>query len=221
MGNLDLYEKVRSVPENAKKKIQAGRTKGFTDINPMWRIKTLTEQFGICGIGWYFKVINKWTEKEGEETAAFVEIELYIKVDGEWSMPIYGTGGSRFATKERGGIYVSDECYKMATTDALSVACKHIGIGADVYFEQDISKYNTKETNMISDKEKNYILSEVRRSGAKLQKILARYKITDLDNMTKANYEEAIEILSKYETIPPPCPDQPKEPEDNPELPFR
>lgn len=221
MGNLDLYEKVRSVPENAKKKIQAGRTKGFTDINPMWRIKTLTEQFGICGIGWYFKVINKWTEKEGEETAAFVEIELYIKVDGEWSMPIYGTGGSRFATKERGGIYVSDECYKMATTDALSVACKHLGIGADVYFERDISKYNTKETNVISDEEKNYILSEVKRSGAKLQKILARYKIIDLDHMTKANYEDAVEILSKYETLPPPCPEPPQEPEDNPELPFR
>lgn len=38
MGNLDLYEKVRSVPDSAKKTINGGRTSGMTDINPMWRI---------------------------------------------------------------------------------------------------------------------------------------------------------------------------------------
>lgn len=41
MKNLDLYEKVRSVPDSAKKTIKGGRTSGMTDINPMWRIKSL------------------------------------------------------------------------------------------------------------------------------------------------------------------------------------
>ena len=54
--NLELYNKVRSVPKEAQKPIQAGRLKGMTDINPMWRIKTLTEQFGACGKGWYFDI---------------------------------------------------------------------------------------------------------------------------------------------------------------------
>lgn len=52
MDNLELYNKVRNVPQEAKKEIKGGRLKGMTDINPMWRIKTLTEQFGICGMGW-------------------------------------------------------------------------------------------------------------------------------------------------------------------------
>ena len=43
MNNLDIYEKVRSVPQNAQKEIKAGRLKGMTDINPMWRIQKLTE----------------------------------------------------------------------------------------------------------------------------------------------------------------------------------
>ena len=34
MGNLDLYEKVRSVPDSAKKTIKGGRTSGMTDISP-------------------------------------------------------------------------------------------------------------------------------------------------------------------------------------------
>ena len=47
MENLELYNKVREVPKDAQKAITAGRLKGFTDINPMWRIKCLTEQFGL------------------------------------------------------------------------------------------------------------------------------------------------------------------------------
>ena len=43
MENLGIYERVRQVPEAAKRSIQAGRLKGKTDINPMWRIKALTE----------------------------------------------------------------------------------------------------------------------------------------------------------------------------------
>lgn len=143
--NLMIYEATREVPKNAQKPITAGRLKNKTDINPMWRIKVLTEQFGPCGVGWYYETIRKWIEESEKETAAFVDIKLYIKVDGEWSKPIEGTGGSMFKALERGGLYTSDECFKMATTDAISVACKQLGIGADIYWGADSTKY-TKYT---------------------------------------------------------------------------
>ena len=151
MENLRIYEQCRSVPETAKKEINGGRLNGKTDINPMWRIKILTEQFGPIGIGWYYKKISEKKEVVGEETAVFVDIELYIKADGEWSKPIFGTGGSMLASKEKSGIYVSDECYKMATTDAISVACKQLGIGADVYWESDASKYGQAQPQESTD----------------------------------------------------------------------
>ena len=143
MGNLDLYNRVRIVPEEAKKPIKGGRLNGMTDINPMWRIKVLTSEYGPCGIGWFYKPVKKWTEQAGGETVAFVDNELFIKVDGEWSQPICGTGGSKLSQNERNGLFVSDECYKMATTDAISVACKQLGIGADVYFGADRTKYDS------------------------------------------------------------------------------
>lgn len=143
MENLELYEKFRKVPQEAKKEISAGRLKGFTDINPMWRIKMLTETFGICGFGWYTKVIKQSIETGSDgQKSAFVDIELYIKMNNEWSMPIYGTGGSSFVANESKGAYTSDECFKMAYTDALSIACKSLGIGADVYFAKDRTKYD-------------------------------------------------------------------------------
>ena len=147
VGHLDLYNEVRSVPKEAQKTIGGGRLKGMTDINPMWRIKTLTEQFGICGIGWYTEVIDQWIDAPvaSDERIANVKIALYIKVDGEWSKPIIGVGGAMFVTKEKSGLYVDDECYKKAYTDAISVACKALGIGADVYWSSDRTKYTQKE----------------------------------------------------------------------------
>lgn len=150
MGNLDLYNKLKVVPAEAIKPIQNGRLKGKSDINPMWRIKTMTEHFGVCGIGWKYVITKQWTETYGTETKAYCNIDLFVKVDGQWSDAIQGTGGSSEVTMERNGSYVSDECYKMALTDALSVAMKALGVGADIYFEKGksmdySSKYDMQE----------------------------------------------------------------------------
>lgn len=146
MANLDIYNAVRTVPKEAIKPIQAGRLKGMSDINPMWRIKVMTEQFGVCGIGWKPKIIRQWLESGANgEIGAFVEIELCIKQNGEWSDGIPGVGGSKFVSKEANGLYTDDECFKKAYTDALSVACKALGVAADVYFEKDSTKYDERQ----------------------------------------------------------------------------
>lgn len=166
MENLSIYNKFRSVPEEAKKKITGGRLVGMSDINPMWRIKKLTEEFGVCGIGWKYSITKQWIETGAkDEKAAFTNIDLFIKVDSVWSDAIPGTGGSSFIAAEKNGLYTSDECFKMALTDALSVACKALGIGADVYFEKDRTKYDQKEPepekpwlDKWKDKEKTTVL---------------------------------------------------------------
>lgn len=134
--NLDLYNKYKSVPDSAKKTIRAGRLKGMTDINPMWRIKCLTEEFGPCGTGWYAKPVKVWTETGANgEVGAFMEIHLFTRKGEKWSAPIVGIGGAALVAKESSGLYFSDEAFKMAYTDAISVCCKLLGFGADVYWE--------------------------------------------------------------------------------------
>ena len=147
MENLKVYEQVRNVPDSAKKTIGAGRLKGMTDINPMWRIKKLTEMFGPVGKGWLYKITKKEIIDGADGVkCAFVDIDLYVKYDDrDWSEPIPGTGGSSFVASESKGLYTSDECFKMALTDALSVACKAIGIGADVYWKEDKTKFDDKK----------------------------------------------------------------------------
>ena len=149
MGNLRFYEMARGVPCEAIRPISAGRLKGFSDSNPMWRIKRLTEMFGPCGLGWWYEITDKRLveDETTKQKAAFMDILLYYKdpETGEVSHGIPGTGGSSFVAQERNGPYMSDECFKMALTDAISVAAKAIGVAADVYYDKDRSKYTAPE----------------------------------------------------------------------------
>ena len=142
-NNMALYDIWRDVPADAKKPIKGGRLKGMTDINPVWRIQMLTEVFGPCGIGWWYEITDKRIEIDNvtKQSAAFVDILLYYKWNGETSHGIPGTGGAALLKQEDKGPYFSDECFKMAMTDAISVAAKALGIGANVYFAAGRSKY--------------------------------------------------------------------------------
>lgn len=145
-NNLEIYQRAAEVPAEAQSRIEAGKLIGKTDINPMWRIKTLTELFGPCGIGWYTKILERWVERDDNESAAWVRIEMFVKFPGtnEWSAPIEGIGGSKQCGKGQGK-GINDEAFKMAETDAISVACKKLGFGANIYWAKDRTKYSQEE----------------------------------------------------------------------------
>lgn len=148
MDNLRLYEMGRSVPKNAQKEFSNGRFSG-TDINPMWRIKKLTEMFGPVGFGWYTEVTRQETiPADDGNIMVFVDINLYVKDGDTWSKPIFGTGGNTLKAKGRG----DDDGFKKAYTDALSIACKALGIGADIWYSADVNAdYSSKYASMYTD----------------------------------------------------------------------
>lgn len=181
MENMDIYNKLRAVPQEAIKPIAAGRLKGMSDINPMWRIKALTETFGTCGFGWKYEITKQWLETGTDnEIRAFVNINLFVKVDGEWSEAIPGTGGSSLTTVERNGAYVSDEAYKMALTDALSVSCKALGMAADVYWANDRTKYTAAQQTRTAH-----------------QPPVGEISVSELDNMAQKPKEYKCAVCGK------------------------
>jgi len=162
---IDLYEKLSRPDPSALKRISGGRLNGKTDINPQWRYRAMTEAFGLCGIGWKYTIDRQWTEPgDSGEVMAFVNVSLYVKQDDKWSDAIPGNGGSMLTAKEKSGRYNSDEAYKMATTDALSVAMKMLGVASAIYAGQwDGTKYiNDKkpfDPDPILDKLEEYSAS--------------------------------------------------------------
>lgn len=196
-----IYENVRAVPQEAQKQILGGKLKGKTDINPMWRIKTLDQQFGMCGFGWYYEVKNKQiVDGANGEKAVFVDIAMYVNNDGEWSNPIYGTGGSMLINTEKGQLVTNDEAFKMATTDAISVACKQLGVGADIYWKEDKTKYTGEEKKAPIDEEKpsREMWQEAEQLGINVTGLQTYYKLPSIDCITKDVLSQAIATKKKW-----------------------
>ena len=191
MENLEIYNKYRVVPENALKAFNNGKFSG-TDINTMWRIKSLTEIFGVCGFGWYYDIVRTWYEEApNDEKLAFAEIKLYVKLDNEWSKGISAVGGSKIVNyfKTAGYATGNDEGFKMAITDALGVACKMLGFGADIYWANDKTKYSNNENPIVKPKAKteikngkDFVLTSGKYPNNTLQQIFEKDKqyLTDL-----------------------------------------
>ena len=199
MNNLDIYNKLRSVPTEAQKTIGAGKLKGFTDINPMWRIKMLTEAFGPCGFGWYLEDETLWKEEIGNEIGAFCKVSLRVKhpETGEWSAPIIGIGGSKLAGKGVGD-GLNDEAYKMAFTDAISIACKNIGMAADIYYAKDRTKYNSYvESPAPAVKPKKEMMHRNHEKWDSMLKSILEGKCTLEQVKAKYDFSEADEIAAK------------------------
>lgn len=208
MENLEIYNKYRQPDKNALKSFNNGSFKG-TDINSMWRIKSLTEAFGVCGLGWYYDIVRTWTEK-GEmtqEIMAHAEIRLYVKdpETKEWSKGISGIGGNKLETwvkpkDGKDGYWKdSDECYKMAVTDALGNACKNLGFGADVYWENDKTKYTQDEGQ--NEKPIDYCTPEqvarMRELKVIEKGVCARFKV---DSIEKLSVSQAQWVIRTKET---------------------
>lgn len=202
--NTDIYEKLANTPKEACRPINAGRLKGMTDINPMWRIKKLTETFGACGIGWWTIITDKRIiDGANGEKIAEVDIDLYYKWNGEVSQPVQGTGGAMFVANEKNGVHTSDECFKMAYTDAISVACKLLGMSSDIYYANDKTKYTTeapKETakpETIGAKAANEIIQLANQTATNIDEMCAVFGKAKVDAFTPEDYRKAKAVLLK------------------------
>jgi hypothetical protein len=207
MEPLGIYNELKSVPSEFLKEIGAGRLKGMSDIKPQWRIMKLTEIFGPCGFGWKVQNLQfEYKQVSNNEIVVNCRLEFLYKVDDVWSEPIPATGGSKLATNESKGLYVSDEAEKMAYTDALSVAGKMIGLASDIYMgyggKYDGSNTNTPSTNQNSSQGQNQAPQESKKKWFNLKTkdgtvIDKNYKYI-IDNYNKGfNSDQIIKALEK------------------------
>lgn len=209
--NLAIYEQARSVPKTALKQIYGGRLKGMSDINPMFRIKRITEIFGPCGFGWKYEIVEKRFETQGQEVKCFIQINLYVKWQGEWSEPIPGVGGAGFVDREKNGLFVNDEAEKMAMTDALGVAMKALGVAADVYWDKDGKAVNTDSKYAYDtiqqpqqQQAKPTQTSQPQQQKIQFQEFNPDTELVAEQEMLKCNsYQELMAVWNKYNKINP------------------
>ncbi len=134
--------------------------------------------------------------------------------DKEWSSPIPGIGGSMLVAKEQSGLHTSDEAYKMAITDALSVAMKMLGVAADIYAglwdgaeyktNEATKKQTTKTEPKATEKKRleypQVLLDEIVTETRKLEDGISRVKKWNMAKFGAVSVkdlkeEEALELL--------------------------
>lgn len=194
--NLELWNKLKQPPPTALKAITGGRLKGMTDVNPQWRYQALTEEFGPCGVGWKYRVVKTWNEPGSDgQIFAFADIQLFVKIDGKWSSPIPGHGGSMLVANEKSGPHSSDEGYKMAITDALSVACKMIGIAADIYAGMWDGIQYREEPKYINLDQQTILNDLVKETDTNIEKFLQAAKASAIDKIYTDQYDRLEKLL--------------------------
>lgn len=205
------YNAVKTVPQSALKIIDFGKLKGKYDISPQWRWEILTEVYGMCGVGWYFDIVETkevLVEATGE-TMLYVKVNLYIKDGNEWSKPIPGYGGDFLIQKDKNGYHGNDEAFKMAVTDALGTAAKMIGVGADVYRGLQDTKINAAAEK--EKKEKDFdphnayaiILKMAKEHGLSEEQVAHQltemFGVGVIDNITRNQMSKLYDWVKGYE----------------------
>ena len=189
MNNLKIWNEVKRPPNNVLKKIDYGYLKGKSDINPQWRLMAMTQAFGMVGHGWTYRIVRTWSEKcETGAVMCFSEVAVKTKLDGQWGEEFFGIGGSEIVEKNKNGISPNDEGYKKATTDALGVAFKAVGVAADIYFgNYDGSKYlydiqsafyEEPKKPSIDDERLNKAIEQVKLGNTTVEKITKNFELT-------------------------------------------
>lgn len=136
--NLDFWEKVCQTDEKFTQSFTNARGVNLTAIDPMYRIRTLTEQFGPCGIGWgvrneKFDTVHFPPEKSHYDLLTY-HAEFWYLLEGDIHIiPI----ASDVPFFEYDGVnqkwYRTQDPVKSVKTDALTKGISWLGFQADTY----------------------------------------------------------------------------------------
>lgn len=140
MSNTEIWDKLaRTDPKHTKPFQRAGGFKG-TAMKPIWIVKRMTEEFGPCGKTWGINRPEFQVEHTPDESLVYCSVSIW---HGEKANEIWGVGGDKVRTiRKSGEVFVDDEAFKKAFTDAVNNALKYLGVGADIHMGQfDDSKY--------------------------------------------------------------------------------
>jgi hypothetical protein len=153
-NNMTFWESVKKTDPKRVKPITGKQYKGNSP-QPYYLVERMTEQFGMCGLGWGINIINERMERLTETdvlNVAVVEI-WYMLGDKRGCITQIGQTKACYKTAA-GGMMIDEDAPKKSVTDAMTKCMSYLGFAGDIFSGQwDDSKYVseiTKEFNKQS-----------------------------------------------------------------------
>lgn len=154
MSNRDFWDKVQKTDPHRVKAITGKQYKGNSP-QPYYLVERMTEEFGMCGIGWGLHIVSERMERLTDTDVLHIaHVELWY-MRGETRGSIQQVGQTKAAYKSNKGTMVVDEdAPKKSVTDAMTKCMSYLGFSGDIFSGRwDDSKYVQALTQEFSEAE--------------------------------------------------------------------
>lgn len=154
-NNKEFWERVKKTDPKRVKAITGKQYKGNSP-QPYYLVERMTDEFGMCGIGWGLNILNERMERLTETDVLHVAVvELWYVLDGkQGSITQIGQTKAAYKTKD-GGMLVDEDAPKKSITDAMTKCMSYLGFAGDIFSGQwDDSKYVQELTKEFEAPEK-------------------------------------------------------------------
>jgi len=193
--NKALWHRAFKTDPDAVKAITGKQYKGNSP-KPYWIVERLTEEFGPCGIGWGFTILNERMERLTETDILHVAVmRLWYTlagVRGEFEQ----IGQTKAAYKKAdGGMMVDEDAPKKSVTDALVKCASYLGFAGDIFSGRwDDSKYVAELRKEFASKADEALQGQLQASidAEKAKKALQAVSVSPTEGAGKGLSDERI-----------------------------
>jgi hypothetical protein len=140
--NKALWGRVFTTDPKAVKPI-TGKQYSGNSPKPYWIVERLTDEFGPCGIGWGFNILNERFERFSDtDTLHIASVRFWYVLDGQrGELEQIGQTKSSYTTGA-GKFMLDEDAPKKSVTDALVKCASYLGFAGDIFSGRwDDSKY--------------------------------------------------------------------------------
>jgi len=141
MDNKELWKRAFVTDPKAVKPITGKQYKGNSP-KPYWIVERLTDEFGPCGIGWGFTILNERMERLTENDVLHVAVLRFWYVLNDKRGEFEQVGQTKAMYQTKNGLLVDEDAPKKSVTDALVKCASYLGFAGDIFSGMwDDSKY--------------------------------------------------------------------------------
>jgi len=142
MDNKALWKRAYTTDPKAVKAI-TGKQYSGNSPKPYWIIERLTDEFGPCGIGWGFSILNERFERFSDtDTLHVAVVRFWYVMDGQrGELEQVGQTKASYTTS-KGTFLLDEDAPKKSVTDALVKCASYLGFAGDIFSGRwDDSRY--------------------------------------------------------------------------------
>ena len=140
--NKALWQRVCVTDPKAVKPI-TGKQYAGNSPKPYWIVERLTDEFGPCGTGWGFTILNERFERFSDtDTLHVAVVRLWYVLDGKrGEFEQIGQTKATYTTNA-GKFMLDEDAPKKSVTDALVKCASYLGFAGDIFSGRwDDSRY--------------------------------------------------------------------------------